>query len=132
MTYNFIFLYFLFYLCSSCSSINHDIAYYDNGNIKYDIESRNGKIDGKAKYWSDEGILINLVHYSNDLFHGEWIDFYPDGKIQHIVSYSYGQKHGEEIWYYQSGKIKSKIIYNYDVIIKELIRWDENGLIIND
>ena len=129
MNYNFIFLYFLFY---SCSSINSDIAYYDNGNIKYDIEYRNGKIDGSAKYWSSEGVLINLVHYTNDLFHAEWIDFYPDGKIQHIVNYSYGQKHGEEIFYYQSGKITSKIIYNYDVVVKELIRWDEKGLLSND
>ena len=116
----------------SCINSNHDIAYYTNGNKKYDIEYKNGKIDGKAKYWNNNGDLINVVNYRNNLFHGDWIDYYSNGNIQHVTTYAYGHKNGEEIWYYKSGQIKSKVVYNYDEIITDLVRWDENGILIND
>ena len=114
----------------SCSNIRHEIVYYDNGKKKYDIQYKNDKIDGKTIYWDKNGNLINVVNYSNDKFHGEWIDYYKNGNMQHIINYRYGQKHGTEIWYYQSGNMKSQAIYESDIIISDLIRWDDNGRII--
>ena len=35
-------------------------------------------------------------------------------------------------WYYESGNIKSKIVYDNDIVLKDLIRWNDNGEIIND
>ena len=126
-----ILLLYVFFICESCVNIHHDIVYYENGTKKYDIEYKNGKIDGNAKYWDVNGDLINVVSYNNDLFHGKWIDYYSNGNIQHSINYTFGQKHGEETWYYESGNIKSRIIYEYDKIINDLIRWDQNGVIIN-
>jgi antitoxin component YwqK of YwqJK toxin-antitoxin module len=123
---------FLFQSCVSPILINSDreVDYYANGNMKYDITYKNGKIDGEAKYWSSDGYLINMVNYVNDQFHGEWIDYYKNGKTQHIINYAYGKKNGKEIWYHESGNIKSQVLYDNDKIISDIVRWDNNGKVI--
>ena len=129
--FTYIFIYtFLIISCSANSY--HDISYYDNGQKQYDIEYKNNKIDGIAKYWDEKGNIINEVHYVNDKFHGKWTGFYPNGNVSHIIHYYYGEKHGKEIWYYESGNIKSSITYQYDKIVSDLIRWDDAGKIINE
>ena len=95
----------------------------------FDVDG-NGKIDGEAKYWSNDGYLINMVNYVNDQFHGEWIDYYKNGKTQHIINYAYGKKDGKEIWYYESGNVKSQVLYDNDKIISDIVRWDNNGKVI--
>ena len=125
----FILIYTLFLITCSTNS-HHDVSYYENGFKQYDIEYKNGKIDGLAKYWDENGYLINEVNYVNDKFHGKWIDYYTNGNILHVINYDYGKKHGEEIWYYESGNIKSKVKYEYDLIVSNIIRWDATGKII--
>ena len=125
------FLQFVFLL--SCSSNSyHEITFYDNGQKQYDIEYKNNKIDGLARYWDIDGNLVNEVNYVNNKFHGKWIDYYSNGNILHIINYHYGQKHGEEIWYYLSGNIKSKVLYEYDNVISNILRWNDKGKIINE
>ena len=119
-------------LLLSCVSNYKDISYYDNGKKQYEIQYKNNKINGIAKAWDTNGKLINQVNYVNNKFHGQWIDYFPNGTIQHIINYNYGKKHGKEIWYYKSGNIKSQAIYEYDVIISEILRWDDNGRILNE
>ena len=125
-----IILSYIFFLFFSCSSKTHDIAFYESGNIKYDIEYENGKIDGIAMYYDDFGNVINKVSYVNDKFHGEWIDYFSNGKISHIISYEYGRKSGLEVWYYESGEKKSEALYRNGKLISDLIRWNKNGDII--
>ena len=38
---------------------------------------KNNKLDGVAKYWTEEGYLINEVEYINGLLHGDWKEYYP-------------------------------------------------------
>ena len=114
----------------SCTASIHEIAYYDNGNKRYDIEYKNGNIDGLAIYWDDDGNLINKVYYINNKLHGQWIDYYSNGNILHTIKYNFGKKHGTEIWYYESGNIKSQVVFKNDNIVSDIIRWDDNGKII--
>ena len=128
---NIIFL-LLFHSCMSSifDNSNREVVYYDNGNIKYDIPYKNGKIHGEAMHWDRKGYLINKVNYVNNQFHGEWIDYYNNGNIQHIINYAFGKKNGKEIWYYESGNIKSQVLYDNDKIISDIVRWDNNGKVI--
>ena len=127
----FIYIFIYSFIIISCTTNSyHDISYYDNGQKQYNIEYKNNKIDGLALYWDEKGNIINKVHYVNNKFHGKWIDYYINGNIKHIVDYEYGKKDGEEIWYYESGNIKSKVIYKDDQIISNILRWNDNGRII--
>ena len=131
MNYKLLFIYIIVLYLISCSTSFHEIAYYDNGNKRYDIEYKNGNIDGVAVYWSENGNLVNKVHYVNNKLHGKWVDYYPMGDVLHVINYNFGRKHGKEMWYYESEKIKSQVIYKYDKIVSDMIRWDENGKIIH-
>ena len=124
---------FLFFSCTHFnSSINRYIEkdYYTNGKIKYKIQKFNDKIDGYAKYWDEYDNIINIVHYSNGILHGEWKEFYSNGNIKFIVNYEYGLKQGKETWNHYNGNKKSEVIYDYGIIISDIIRWDEKGKLI--
>ena len=122
----------MFLSCSSSLFINKSIEkdYYDNGNIKYEIQKNNDKIDGYAKYWNKEGHILNEVNYSNGLLHGEWKEYHVNGNIKYKITYQYGLKNGYEVWYYDNGIKKSEILYSKNKIVTDIIRWDKNGNLI--
>jgi antitoxin component YwqK of YwqJK toxin-antitoxin module len=121
-----------FLIFISCSTKNHEITYHDNGSIKYDVVYKDSKLDGFTKTFDENGNLINKSCYVNNLLHGQWIDYYQNGNIQHLINYNYNFKDGKEIWYYESGNIKSQLIYKEDKIISDIIRWNQEGKIIDE
>ena len=56
-------------------------SYYKNGNLEYEAEYLNGKLDGMSRYWSIEGALISESEYSNGKPHGIWKKFEKYGVI---------------------------------------------------
>ena len=130
--------YFILLFILSCSSnFNSNLEkktleeeYYENGQLEYQIQKNNNKIDGYAKYWNLDGQLINEVNYSNGIFHGNWKEYHSNGKIKYLVSYNYGLKEGYEYFYYDNGIKKSETYYESNQIIVETIRWDDTGKLI--
>ena len=109
---------------------NLDIAYHENGNIKYKIQKTNNIHNGKAMYWDEIGNLINEVEYLNGVFHGDWKEYFSNGKLKYIISYENGLKNGYECWYYENGQKKSETLYKKGTILNKTIRWNANGELI--
>ena len=120
----------IFCLFISCAYKNLDIEYYPNGLKKYENEINNEMLHGVSKYWDDEGNLINMVNYVNNLAHGEWINYYLSGKIRSISNYQFGIKEGIETTYYENGNKKTEIMYKNGSKISEPILWNESGSLI--
>ncbi len=53
------------------------------------------------------------VTYAYGLAEGEWVWYYPNGKIRSTGSYHDDKRHGEWVWYYPNGKIESKSFYEF-------------------
>ena len=128
-----------FLLLFSCSSINFfnnsskrhiEKDYYINGNIKYKIQKINEEIDGYAKYWTEDGILINEVYYINGILNGKWKEYYLNGNLKYSVNYLYGIKDGYELWFYENGIKKSELFYDNGEIVGTKIRWSKAGELI--
>ncbi len=105
-------------------------SYYENGNLEYEVEVRNGIPDGISRYWDENSHLVNITYYENGKLHGLSISYFPNGIISSKVKYFYGQNHGINETYHSNGKIKSNQIFEFDKPISELLRFDENGNLI--
>jgi len=105
-------------------------SYFSNGNLEYEAEFVNGKLDGTSKVWLEKGTLYSVSQYSNDQPHGIWKKFHPNGKLMFAVNYEYGQKHGHEKWYYENGNIKSEQEFDYGNAKSVIIRWNFDGTLL--
>ena len=118
----------MFFACSTYKSIEK--SYYENGNIRYKNIMKNNKLDGIAKYWSEDGDLINEVEYFNGLLHGEWKEYYPLNKIKSSTQYKFDKKDGLQIIYYANGHKKSETFFVDGVKNSEILRWTASGILI--
>ena len=135
-------IFFLLFLFSGCSHLglvensapspHRDIerSYFPNGNLEYEAEFINEKLDGTSRVWSDDGTLLSVSEYSNGQPHGVWKIFHSNEKLKYEITYFHSQKHGNEKWYYENGQIKSEKEYEYGKSIKDIIRWNPDGSII--
>ena len=103
---------------------------FSNGNLEYEAEFVNGKLDGKSQVWLEDGTLYSISKYSNNQPHGIWKKFHQNGKLMFEVNYEYGQKHGVEKWYYENGNLKSEQEFDFGISISEITRWNIDGTLI--
>ena len=105
-------------------------SFFSNGNLEYEAEFVNGKLDGKSQLWLEDGTLYSISKYSNNQPHGIWEKIHPNGKLMFEVNYEYGQKHGVEKWYYENGNLKSEQEFDFGISISEITRWNIDGTLI--
>ena len=105
-------------------------SFFYNGNLEYEAEFANGKLDGTSKLWLEDGTLYSISKYSNSQPHGIWKKFHPNGKLMFEVNYEYGQKHGVQKWYYDNGNVKSEQKFDFGIAISEITRWNIDGMLI--
>ena len=106
-------------------------SYFPNGNLEYEAEFINEKLDGTSRVWSEDGTLLSVSEYSNGRPHGKWKIFHPNKKLKCETTYFHSQKHGYERWYYENGQLKSEKKYEYGKPIIDIIRWNPDGSIIH-
>ena len=133
------FLLFLFVACarlgfvdSSAPPLHIDVerSYFSNGNLEYEAEFLNKKLDGTSRVWSEDGILLSVSEYSNGHLHGSWRTFHLNQKLKYETTYFHSQKHGYERWYYENGQLKSEQKLSYGKSEKEIIRWNADGTLL--
>ena len=105
-------------------------SFFSNGNLEYEAEFINEKLDGKSQVWLEDGTLFSISKYSNNQPHGIWKKFHPNGELMFEVNYEYRQKHGMERWYYDNGNLKSEQEFDFGISILEITRWNIDGTLI--
>ena len=118
----------MLFSCSSYKSVKKSC--YENGNIRYKNPMKNNKLNGVAKYWSEEGDLINEVEYFNGLLHGEWREYFPSSGIKSVSRYKFDKKDGLQVTYHINGNKKTETYFTDGTQISETLRWTIDGLLI--
>ena len=106
------------------------MSYYQNGNIEYESEYKNGNLHGVTKYWDESENLISEATYSNGKLHGLWTSYFSGGSVKSKINYYYGQKHGNEELFYDNGQLQSLTEYKEGEVVFEKIRWTKIGDLI--
>ena len=133
---------FLLFIISGCAhfglkdkftsppNIYVEKSYFSNGNVEYEAEFINGKLDGVSRVWLEDGTLISESEYSNGQPHGIWMRYHPNGSIKYEIRYEYGKKNGDEKWFYENGRVKSEQNFIHGKPESEIIRWKPDGALV--
>lgn len=80
------------------------LVYYPNGQIAEKTLYKDNKLDDKALWYSEEGVVIKIYNYNMGILHGEAKFYDKAGTIVAEGIYRDDKKHG--IWkYYEEGKL---------------------------
>ena len=70
------------------------IAYWDNGNKRFEYIAKNDVSDGELKEWDFNGKLFHLAHYKNGQEEGVQKLWYENGKIRANYIILQGRRYG--------------------------------------
>ena len=103
-------------------------TFYENGNVKTEGNYIDGKKNGYFKDYTENGDLISVSKYINDILQEEAAEitkldvrneYYPDGKIKVRATYRNGVPEGIRREYNKDGEIEKSFIYQNGIITGE-------------
>ena len=126
-------------------------SFYENGNVKQKILTKNKVIikeqlyarnrnimlnsffsaDGKPikevfEYYPD-GKLFRKITSINEMLDGDYLEYYANGNLKNKAFFKNDKQEGEYIAYYKNGAIMQKVLYKNGVRNGEAIAYYENG-----
>jgi antitoxin component YwqK of YwqJK toxin-antitoxin module len=90
--------------------LKQEIVYESNGQIWVIYNYANGIKNGEKKEF-ENGKLIRKETYKDDILNGEYIDFWPNGKIKNVGNYQKGVKVGSWKIYNDLGRLEFETSY---------------------
>lgn len=88
-----------------------ETRYYPNGQKEIEYELKYNKRNGLFKQWYATGEEWIEENYLNDIKHGEFTIFYPNGNINYTGFYNNGKPSGKWIFFDESGSMVSEKEY---------------------
>ena len=118
---------FLFVACSHTGLREEIVATYDSGRPYkvYYYDQSNQRVAEKEFY--ESGILKMEGTIANGLRNGDWVAYFPDGKVQSTGLYKDGLRIGLGKVYYENGHLMMEGNYTEDHKCGEWIFYDEQG-----
>jgi len=103
-------------------------TFHENGKIKEEIETVNGKLHGLYKLYFDNGQLRVVTRYENGIQLDGIVDSYDEnGFLIRTVELRNGKLNGPYKEFYSSGLIKKEGEYKDDEIIGKPVEYFEDG-----
>ncbi len=109
---------------------------YDHGRKSYEVEYRDGQMNGSCRGWYFSGALKFEGSYVNHFRQGPLFEFYdqtgddrvPPQKMRE-TNYLNGKLHGPERTWYKDGRLTYEAHYKWDLHDGDAISYFENGKI---
>lgn len=111
--------------------------YFPNGKVRQEINYKNGRKQGAAREFDENGTIVTLFEYHNDYMisrefinrtnaegqkTGSWKTYYPNGEIKEDIFYKDGILDGTAKIYSESGTLINERSYREGKIIEEGIQ----------
>jgi len=93
-------------LFNSCKDVQK--GYYENGDIKSEIEVKDNMKNGVAKWYYPTGSLQVESFFVNDKEQGKVKKYYKNGSLNIIANFKDGLQDGDFVEYYSNGNLKSE------------------------
>ena len=122
-------------LYSADKKEGNSYIYFPDGTTKQETHHENGRKEGLAKEFDENGNLITLFEYRNDnlvgrerinrkdnenLKQGVWKEFFEGGNLKAEMNYVDDLLHGYYKAYDQRGRITSTLLYNNGVPVESV------------
>jgi antitoxin component YwqK of YwqJK toxin-antitoxin module len=86
-------------------------VYYSDGEIKMEVQSKNGKPDGIGKFYNEEGDLLYLGNFSAGLPNGAFYNYYDNEQVHNEMNYVNGLKDGAQRVFDEEGNLLVEVIF---------------------
>lgn len=108
-------------------------SYYENGNLKSSVNYKDGKVDGIAYFYYNDGKETPMaeVIFVQDIINGVYQEFFQNGAQKAKLNYEDGKLNGDAEFYYPTGRLKIEGKYKDDEKKGKWLFYNENGQLIN-
>ncbi len=108
-------------------------TYYKSGNLRSSVNYKDGKADGKAYFYYDDGKQTKKseVLFEQDVVVDLYQEFFENGTQKTTLNYKNGKLHGDAEFYYKNGKLKIKGKYKKGYKKGKWRYYDETGNVYN-
>lgn len=108
-------------------------TYYPDGKLKYKVEYKDGKANGRVRQYNADGTLYMDAVFKDGRRNGKCTYFFKSGSTYSVSNYESGNKEGVETKYWENGKILSVNTYRKDKVQPGLKEFKQDGSpIVND
>lgn len=87
-------------------------TYYQNGNLRMEVYSKNGLPNGTGKFYDNSGNLLYQGTFADGLLEGTLYQYYPEGFVHNEMNYANGILHGPQKVYNEESKQTVEILYD--------------------
>ena len=117
---------FLFFVQHHHQNNGLKTSWYDNGEMEYQVNFKNGKMDGLFKGWYDNGKKKSEKNFKDGRREGSSVMWYENGQKMEEIMYKNDQKDGLETQWYINGNKKIEVNVINDKYM-DYVRWYEDG-----
>lgn len=104
-----------------------DVAYYDNGIKKHEINYKGDQKDGICKWWYENGTLSTQAEYKDGKLNGKYQKYTGEAIMISSQEYVNDLKHGLSITYNKNGDPLEQVVYRNDTLHGHFTMFHENG-----
>ncbi len=110
--------------------VNSFIFNEDGKKVAEGIITKEGKKEGKWKYFNDKGNLKSEGNYVNNKRNGRWKYYFNNGKVEQTGDFKNDMNDGVWTWFLDNGEIRKEEYYLNGKEDGESVEYDETGKII--
>jgi len=89
--------------------------YYENKQLESEISYENGKKNGTAVVYSQNGLIRVRGNYRDDRRHGLWTFYFEEtSTLQAVEFYENDRLQGKQSYYYPNGRLRHTAVYEND------------------
>lgn len=94
--------------CCTLKDGNGIMRFYDESSkMTKEISYKNSMKDGPYKL-VENGIVRDDGNYKENVYHGEWIEYYETGELYLKINYTEGKKNGKATYFFKDGTISQQ------------------------
>lgn len=87
----------------------------EDGLLIAEYQYKNGSFEGIQKNYYEDGSVLSEEMYENNVPIGTYHEYFPDGTNKVVGEYDRGEKHGKWLEYDEHGKIVKQVKFNHGV-----------------
>lgn len=106
--------------------------YSEKGDLKYIIESKDGKTNGRVREYTPDGKLYMDAIFKDDHRNGKCIHYFKNGKPFSVAYYINGAKDSIETKYNNQGQVLALVPYKNDKVQPGLKEFKKDGTELTD
>lgn len=95
------------------------IKYFDNGEIREQIQLRGGREHGRKVSWFRNGQRESEIEFRRGTLHGSTTFWYENGRKRLTCRFDNGEHHGRMLSWDEDGKINEEAVFRHGTLIFE-------------